>query len=231
MSKQAKRFLSGRADQLALIASLLLLCGAVAERCTMLTPPDARAYHERVKQAFASFPTKFGDWEATDRPVPAEAMRLLRPNSMLSREYTNAATKERCSVILVDCTDARDLLCHYPPVCYPGQGWNLVDRRERTRTVGGALVAGTDYEFSRSSFESASGIVAASTMILPDGRFKPDMRGIEEAAADVRRRVYGAAQIQVVVDGARGEAERERVIQAMYDVHRPLFDAIRSAPR
>ena len=101
----------------------------------------------------------------------------------------------------------------------------------RTWDVGaGEGAVGTNYEFSRVNFESATGIVAASTMILPDGRFKPDMRGVEEAAADVRRRVYGAAQIQVVVNGAMGSAERDRVIGEMYQLHKPLFDAIRSAP-
>jgi hypothetical protein len=214
-----------------MLASVLLLGGAVAERCTLMPPADGRAYQERVKQAFASFPERSGDWVSKDVPVPAEAQRLLRPNSMLSRQYTNVATGQQCSVILVDCTDARDLLCHYPPVCYPGNGWKLVGRQAKTWQVGGEPVVGTNYEFSRVSFENASGIVAASTMILPDGRFKPDMRGIEEAAADVRRRVYGAAQIQVVVNGAMPQAEREEITRAMYELHKPLFDAIRSAPR
>ncbi|MDB5323383.1 MAG: hypothetical protein JWN40_5014 [Phycisphaerales bacterium] len=223
--------MTGRLDRISLVLSLLLLGGAVAERCTMLPPAEGKAYQQRVRQAFATFPTKFGDWVAVDTPVAVEAMRLLRPNSLLSRQYTNVATNERCSVLLVDCTDARDLQCHYPPVCYPGRGWKLVRRDERNRKVGGEDVVGTDYEFSRTSFENASGILAASTMILPDGRFKPDMRGVDEAAADVRRRVYGAAQIQVIVDGTALESTRERIIQSMYELHKPLFDVIRSAPR
>jgi hypothetical protein len=218
-------------DRIALVVSVLLLGGAVAERCTLMSPVDGSAYQERVKQAFASFPAKVGDWTSKDVPVPAEAMRLLRPNSMFSRQYTNVATGQQCSVIMVDCTDARDLLCHYPPVCYPGQGWKLVGKQERNWDVAGEAAVGTNYEFSRVNFESATGIVTASTMILPDGRFKPDMRGVEEAAADVRRRAYGAAQIQVVVNGAMTAADRDRVIGEMYQLHKPLFDAIRSAPR
>jgi hypothetical protein len=219
----------GRLEQISLVLSVLFLGGAVAERCTQLPPAGGKAYQERVKQAFAAFPLKSGDWVGKDSPVPAEAMQLLRPNSLMSRQYTNVATGERCNVLFVDCTDARDLQCHYPPVCYPGQGWKLVRRDERTREVGGEPVVGTDYEFSRVNFESAGGIVAASTMILPDGQFKPDMRGVDEAAKDVRRRVYGAAQIQVVVDGSMSGASRERIVQAMYELHKPLFDAIRSA--
>jgi hypothetical protein len=220
-----------RRDQIFFALSILLLGGAVAERCTMLPPAEGKSYQRRVREAFESFPTQFGEWVAQDAPVPAEAMRLLRPNSLLSRQYTNVATNERCSVLLVDCTDARDLQCHYPPVCYPGQGWKLIRRDERNREVGGERVIGTDYEFSRSNFESASGIVASSTMILPDGRFMPDMRGVDAAAADVRRRVFGAAQIQIIVDGTMTEAKRERIVQSMYELHKPLLDAIRSAPR
>jgi hypothetical protein len=218
-------------DKVALVVSVLLLGGAVAERCMLMSPVNGAAYQERVKRAFASFPMKLGNWTAKDCPVPAEAMRLLRPNSMMSRQYTNVSTGVQCSVILVDCTDARDLLCHYPPVCYPGQGWKLVGKEQRNWDVAGESAVGTNYEFSRVNLESANGIVAASTMILPDGRFKPDMRGVEEAAADVRRRVYGAAQIQVVVNGAMATTDRDRVIAEMYQLHKPLFDAIRSAPR
>src|SRR5438309_2067531 len=101
-----------RLDQIALVASLLLLGGAVAERCTLLRPADGTAYQARVKQAFAGFPLKSGDWVGTDAAVPAEAMKLLRPNWIMSRQYTNAATNQRCNVLFVDCTDARDLQCH-----------------------------------------------------------------------------------------------------------------------
>ena len=220
-----------RSDLVLFILSILLLAGAVAERCTMLPPAEGKVYQRRVRAAFESFPSKFGDWVAQDAPIPAEAMRLLRPNSLLSRQYTNVTTNERCSVLLVDCTDARDLQCHYPPVCYPGHGWKLIRRDERDREIDGERIVGTDYEFSRTKFESASGIVASSTMILPDGRFMPDMRGVDAAAADVRRRVYGAAQIQIIVDGTMTESKRERIVQSMYALHKPLLDVIRSAPR
>jgi hypothetical protein len=35
----------------------------------------------------------------------------------------------------------------------------------------------------------------------------------------------------VVVNGAMPQAEREEITRAMYELHKPLFDAIRSAPR
>jgi hypothetical protein len=221
--------MTGRIDQIALLAAVLLVCGAVAEKVTLQSPPDVRAYRERVRHAFDSFGSVSGDWVSKEVAVPAEAMKMLRPNSIMSRQYTNVVTGYRCSVLLVDCSDARDLVCHYPPVCYPGQGWKLISKQAQAWEVGGGTIAGTNYEFSRSDFESGTGILAANTMILPDGQFKPDMRGVEEAAANVHRRGYGAAQIQVIVDGAMSEMDRARVIQAMLELHKPLFDAIRSA--
>src|SRR5512146_1994836 len=107
-----------RIDLVAMVLSVLLLGGAVAERFTLLPPADARAYQERVRKAFDVFPKSQGDWVAQDCEIPAQAMKLLRPNSILSRSYTNVVTGQRCSVLLVDCTDARDLVCHYPPICY-----------------------------------------------------------------------------------------------------------------
>jgi hypothetical protein len=214
---------------MALLAAILLLGGAVLEKMTLLPPADARVYQARVKQSFDSFPAGNRDWLSKDAEVPAAAMKLLRPNSILSRQYTNVTTGQRCSVLLVDCSDARDLVCHYPPVCYPGQGWKLVSTESKNWQVAGEGIVGTNYEFSRVNFESGTGIIAANTMILPDGRFRPDMKGLEEAAADLHRRGYGAAQIQVIVDGAMGEVEREQVIREMLALHKPLLDVIRSA--
>jgi hypothetical protein len=218
-----------RIDLIALVLSVLLVSGAVAERFTLLRPADARAYQERVRKAFDAFPKSVGDWVGQDCEIPAQAMKLLRPNSIMSRSYTNVVTGQHCSVLLVDCSDARDLVCHYPPVCYMGQGWKLVSSVRQEWKVKGEKIAGTDYEFSRVSFESGTGILTANTMILPDGSFKPDMRAIEEAAKNVQMRTYGAAQIQVIVDGNMGALEREKVIQAMLELHKPLFDAIHSA--
>jgi hypothetical protein len=107
----------------------------------------------------------------------------------------------------------------------------LVTQVGREWDVAGEPVAGTYYEFSRSDFESGSGIACANTMILPDGHFRPDMRGVDEAARNVHWRGYGAAQIQVMIDGALGESERERLIGEMLELHKPLFDAIRSATK
>jgi hypothetical protein len=218
-----------RIDQIALLAAVLLVCGAVAEKVTLQSPADVRAYQARVKQAFATFGSASGDWVSKEVPIPVEAMKMLRPNSVLSRQYTNVVTGHRCSVLLVDCSDARDLVCHYPPVCYPGQGWKLISKQAQAWEITGGTIVGTNYEFSRSNFESGTGILTANTMILPDGQFRPDMRGVEEAAANVHRRGYGAAQIQVIVDGGMSEMDRARIIQAMLELHKPLFDVIRSA--
>jgi hypothetical protein len=220
-----------RVDLFALVLSVLLVSGAVAERFTLMPPADARVYQERVRKVFETFPTSSGDWVSQNCEIPPAAMKLLRPNSIMSRRYTNVVTGQGCSVLLVDCTDARDLVCHYPPVCYPGQGWKLVSSQPKEWSVKGQKIVGTDYEFSRVSFESGTGIVAANSMILPDGSFKADMTAIEDAAKNVQMRTYGAAQIQVIVDGNLGALEREKVIQAMLELHKPLFDAIHSAGR
>jgi hypothetical protein len=218
-----------RVDLVALVLAVLLVSGAVAERFTLARPADASAYQERVRKAFGAFPKTLGNWVGQDCEIPAQAMALLRPNSILSRTYTNVVTGESCGVLLVDCSDARDLVCHYPPVCYPGQGWKLVSSEPQKWTVKGEKIPGTNYQFTRTSFESATGRLAANTMILPDGTFKPDMKAIEDAAKNVQMRTYGAAQIQVIVDGNVGALEREKVIQAMLELHKPLFDAIHSA--
>ncbi|HSI34999.1 MAG: exosortase-associated EpsI family protein [Phycisphaerae bacterium] len=218
-------------DRVARVLAVVLVGVAVAERVSHIPPASAAAYHARVAAAFGAFPRTSGNWTSADRPVPEAARRLLRPNVILSRSYTNALTGRRCSVLLVHCSDARDLLAHYPPNCYPGHGWKQVTavpaRWEPTGAVGGA-VGGTVYEFSRGEFESAGGIAVGNVMILPDGRFSPDMEGVELAAADPVRRHFGVAQMQVIMDGGATDLERADLVTEMLALHAPLVRELQS---
>jgi hypothetical protein len=105
------------------LAACLLAATWVYQRVVSGRAPDPEPYHASVRQAAASVPLRTGTWFATEEPVPPSAMALIKPNVILSRRYVDAISGQQAILLLVQCRDARDLLGHWPPVCYAGQGW------------------------------------------------------------------------------------------------------------
>ena len=84
--------------------------------------PNSQQRKAEVAHAMQSIPMFIGRWVGQDKEVPKEAQKLLRPNAILSRIYTSAASPTTW-IVVVHCSDARDLDGHYPPKCYPAHGW------------------------------------------------------------------------------------------------------------
>lgn len=198
---------------------LLLLSGVAVDRMMFHLPVgDPGPYHARVKEAIDSVPRSFGDWVGKDEPVPQAATELLRPNTILARKYVNRRTGARASLMIVHCTDARDIKGHYPPVCYPANGWEAArgEPEPRNWNVNGLEIPGREYVFYSGNFTTDSGIVVYSFILRPDGAIDRDMRGLGRTAYDPRLRPYGGGQVQVLFDqsvarDARDEAFAELI--------------------
>lgn len=214
-------------EKFAIFLSLLLLGGIAAEKWTLLAPADASAYHARIRKIAESAPLRIGDWQGRDVPVPPTAIKLLKPNVLISREFTNPAG-QRVSFLLVQCADTRELVAHYPPVCYPGRGYTLASGRLETGDAGGLRMSWTRYEFVQQSFDQFASIVVRHFIVMPDGTVCGDMAAMRTSAARVTDRFYGAAQVHLVTDARMSQADREAAYTALIEGHRPLLDAIRS---
>lgn len=211
-----------------LAASLVLLCGAAIDRAWRVSPADARPYHARVRETAAGAPLSLGDWVGSDEPLPDEVLSLLRPNVVLSRRFINSATGEHFSLLLVQCWDVRDLVPHYPPVCYPGRGLTLVSARPRSWRAGDLPIPGTQYEFESDAFDTPDLTVVDHFMILPDGRITRDMADVKREVS-LRDRYFGAAQVQFVFDSTLPLERRDEICNLVLSAYRPVIDAIRSA--
>src|SRR5688572_8658902 len=105
-------------------ATVLVLLALLGDRALLrMAPAETEPYHAAVRAAVAAIPQVSGNWVGKDVPVPDAAVQMLHPNVIFSRRYQNLSTNETVAVLLVHVRDARDVLGHYPPVCYPGQGW------------------------------------------------------------------------------------------------------------
>lgn len=201
--------------------SLALLCGAAMEGRSFLPPPDAADYHLRVRTAAEAIPLNIGQWSGENAPVPYDALDVLKPNVMISRRFHNGSRSFWFQ--MVQCRDLRSLESHYPPNCYTAIGYTQISSAPREWNVGGSRIGGMEYVFARTALDSSTAIVVENFMVLPGQGIVADMDAISNAAADVRRRKYGAAEFQIAFDSQTTALERSRMAQ---EILAPFADVI-----
>jgi hypothetical protein len=206
----------------------VVLAGIAAHRyAAVRTPADVGEYHRRVREAGGAVPAHIGGWVGSDTAVPAQAVRLLDPNLLVSRHYVNVEDGRSAGFLLVHCADAHDMAGHFPPRCYPAAGWTLRARRPREWTVGGLRVAGFEYDFSKDSLEEHRGITVASTLLRPGGQVFPDMAAMTRSILGAGGQSSGAGQLQVYFDDDRlSQDQRDAAVVALLGGYRPVIDAI-----
>jgi len=184
--------------------------------------------HDRIKSmAKSTIPYSVGEWVGADEPVAVAAVEMLHPNVLVNRLYTNLRTGETASLLFVDCSDARDLLGHYPPICYPAHGYSLDSRTPRDWTVAGVPIQGVRYRFSRAGLPPTPDTIVDNFMVLPNGGIGRDMDAVSKAAADNRLHRLGAAEVQIVTDGTMTDARREEVFRALIGPTAPLLQSVK----
>jgi hypothetical protein len=221
----------------ALVLTLALLAGAALE--TALARPkrqDAEPFHARVRQAAQALAMSFGEWEGQDAKVHSSAVALLRPNVVVQRRFTHRRSGQEFTFLLVQCRDAADMGGHYPPICYPSQGWETGLARSGEWRVPGdggrpdRVIRGMEYEYWRMEHGTPRTYVVRNLIILPQGRYARDIKEVREAAGDYLRQFYGAAQVQVMFAASRfpTEGERDRVFAELMGQCGGVLDALTS---
>jgi hypothetical protein len=229
---------SARPKSLALAApltALLMLGGVVLERKDHLAPAQVEVYHAKARALVEAFPHTIGFWTGSDYEITRAAQKLLRPNAIVSRRYvenhTDRASNREAQLLIVQCRDTRDMLGHYPPVCYPAHGMTQIDAQPREWTLGDLPINGMEYSFVRRRNGTSQLTTVYSFFVVPtrNGRdaIRPDMSAIRAAAEDYQQRHFGAAQFQMKFDGDSADswsrAERDEVFAALFEPAVPVI--------
>jgi hypothetical protein len=214
-----------------LCAGLLLV--VAAEKTTRLKPRDVEPFHEQAKAAIAAIPEKIGSWESVNVDVPWQATKLLQPNIILSRRYTDwdasSATtfKRYADVLIVQTRDSRTMQGHYPPKCYPANGeqlvlethrqWTLQDTRPDGAQAQPLIINGMEYEFEWKppGLGRTQRRAVINFLIVPHKGIVRSMDDVYAASEDYQQRYYGAAQFQVVMSAEIPQADRDRIFQTL----------------
>ncbi len=171
---------------------------------------------------------QIGDWKGFVVEAPTAAVALLRPNFLESRRYRNSVTGEEATLTIVQCREPRDMTGHYPPNCYPANGWGALGEASMEIAVGEVVFPVEAYDFVVESFERYERISVYNFFVRPDGRIERGETGVRQAAADRRLKVFGAAQVQVVFGSAVSADRREFVFQTLIEAAMPIIDEIKT---
>jgi hypothetical protein len=198
--------------------TLIVLAGFYLATKDQPTADSAAPHHAELAKVVEQLPDRLvgtqGEWVVIDRPpVPPAAQQLLRPNALTARVLRNDALGAQASFIVVQCRDSRDMAGHYPPNCYPAHGWKWQEAPGPSSSVQVALPGKTVtvpyqlYRFRQPGFPRERQIKIFSFFAIPGRGLVPDIGSVRKAAEDYRVRPYGAAQIQVIVDGSVEDAQ------------------------
>lgn len=189
---------------------------------------DAAVYHANIAAAVTRIPIRFGGWEGSDIKVPVPAAKLLRPNALFARRYDNQHSGRVASLVLVHCTDSRDMSGHYPPNCYPATGWTPSGPSQSIEvSLGKASIPMVVYNFSRTEFNTVRHTVIYNFFILPSGMVT-GMDEVQRASGDRRVRPYGAAQVQIIMDSATPERARQDIVGELLEPLTPVIELLQS---
>ncbi len=209
-----------------LILALLLLLAINVRGYFRPVPHGARKYRAHVMAIAASLPHHFGNWHGRDVPLPRSAVSLLQPTVDFCRQFTNRLTGQAATLMIIDCSDTRNLTGHYPPNCYPGNGWILEKSTKRTWKIAGYRIPGMEYKFRRGSFDTETQIYVEDFFVMPDGRFLPTEQDFIRHAGTFNDRFFGAAQLELTLPGNMLPTDRMKVFYQLLKPNWKLIDAI-----
>ena len=195
--------------------------------------PGTEAYFERVAQTIGDVPLQSGAWLGLDIPVIPAAQELLQPNKVPQRRYTNADTGESFEMLIVHCGDVRDMLGHFPPVCYPANGWTLENKASVSVPIGGETTGATRYAFSREADFVTDEIRIVNLFALPASTgesFVPDYAKVVRAGRSRQSARLGSAQVQIILPASAEPARREEMVSVAMRLVEPVLRDVERGP-
>ncbi|MEM6560152.1 MAG: exosortase-associated EpsI family protein [Planctomycetota bacterium] len=185
------------------------------------------AYFAASRQAAEAIPfTLPGGWVGREVPVPTRATDMLRPNVLISRSFQSLGGGDTVSLLLVQTSDVANLLNHYPPDCYPGQGWTIADSSPAGWDVNGLPITGTVYQMIPPGGDADQPVFIYNFMAHADGATSRDMEGLKSFARRGTGRDFGGGQVQVLFFGDMDRAERDALFETVVAACEPTLRAI-----
>lgn len=188
---------------------------------------------QQVTEALEGAPYRIENWEGVDVPVPTAAIEMLRPSAILSRNFTNVEDGRAASLVVIHCTDARDMDGHFPPVCYPSRGW-IHDRNvdeQFSLVVGEKQIPVTLYHFRGGVDLGLPGRLHVFNFFLQaNGVLTPDRPVVNHLLERHSRSARGIVQVQVVMSGQFAMEDATAAASTLLQGAMPLLKTLAEGP-
>lgn len=213
---------------------VLLICLGWAMPSRVEHSAEAEARKAQIAAAMESVPRFVGQWVGEDSEVPPAAQKLLRPNAIFSRNYArltrDGGPPQHVQVIVVHCGDARDMIGHYPPICYPSSGWvALPDNQNRATELvfEKRRFPVQVYRFVRVDEDGRERVIRIfNAFVLPDGSVSRDIADIHRQSERLAVSTQGVAQVQIVTSALIGDEQATEAAVELLAGMTDLFDAL-----
>lgn len=221
------------ADVAIIGATVMVLLLGMVQRYRIGPAPDAAPFLQNVQRAAAAVVASETSGAAASTLIGAEsklpraAYDLLSPNVLMSRQYRDIATNHSFGVALVHCGDARDMLAHYPPVCYVGNGFRMLSSAPMPlKLADGSTAPGVEYEFQFGRIDGPPPVRIWNVILMADDVRVSDMEGMRKQAFSSNARFYGAGQLQIIVSADYSEDERRAIYAQAIALYEPAIRAM-----
>lgn len=190
--------------------------------------PGTQEYFRRVKERVDEIPYKIGSWLGKDIDTSPYAVKLLKPNVILQRSYTDREAGRTVQLLVVHCGNARDMDGHYPPVCYPAHGWTGLRSVDTTVRIAGASLPAKKYTYSRVSDGLERRMSVVNFFVLPrtDVQFFADRDALSRASQSVTQAGLGVAQIQLVSLDEELDPSRPGAVDPILESLEPVLKVV-----
>ena len=220
--------------RVSIVASLGILMLASAFTIENSDSELVEERNARIVEAFQMLPRDLGlnrTWlKSADVEIPTSQERMLELNAHVSRRYQllGSFPPLRFTLFLAHSADARSMVGHHPPNCYPASGWlpGEVGFDDSVAILAnGRTLPYRIYSFRRG--DPGREIWVANGFVLPDGS---GVRTLAEAGGvigNAERSRLGLVQYQFVFDGGINLQEViEFTDDVLLSIPNALFDAL-----
>jgi hypothetical protein len=196
-------------------------------------PTNIEGYHSAVRASINGLPYVINGAIGVDEDAAPGIDRMLRTNAMIQRRYTDPATGDSFALAIVHCRDARNLVDHYPPVCYPASGWRAVGSERHLLPGSPSPTPVGVYDFERDRGWQHARTSVVSFFILPDesAAVVDSMDAVTAASRSPSRTGLGAAHVMLSFSGDTNEDQMIGAAATVLELLQPTIRIIAHGSR
>ena len=206
----------------AITASVLMLIFGLTNRMLQARLSDTVSKVPIDPSSLEKFPMQIGNWGGITTSLDDEIASRTNADALISRRYSNSGTSESVSLYIACGIRTSEIMAHHPMVCYPGNGWTLVDRSAIELPVNNGMILPCNiFQFSRGRLEKQR--VTVLHFLIVDGSYLRDISLARTSLWRITSRVNYVAQVHI--------ASSSREIQTADSAKRIVSEfAVDSAP-